>query len=45
MDQKFIDKARDELREDDLRKSQALAQFREWLGKHPFLSNVRQGEA
>lgn len=43
MDQKFIDKARIELREDELRKSQSLAQFREWLSKHPVLKDVRQG--
>lgn len=44
MDQKFIDKARDELGETELRRTQSLAQFREWLAKHPFLSGVRQGE-
>lgn len=44
MDQKFIDKAKLELREDEFRKSQSLAQFRDWLSKHPFLSGVRQGE-
>jgi hypothetical protein len=43
MDQKFIDKAEAELGETELRKSQALAQFREWISKHPFLNNVRQG--
>lgn len=44
MDQKFIDIAKNELREDDLRKSQSLAQFRDWISKHPFLSEVRQGK-
>lgn len=44
MDQKYIDIARNELREDDLRKSQSLVQFRDWLSKHPFLSEVRQGK-
>lgn len=43
MDQKFIEIAKNELREDDLRKTQSLAQFREWISKHPFLSEVRQG--
>lgn len=43
MDQKFIDIAKNELREDDLRKSQSLAQFRDWISKHSFLQNVRQG--
>lgn len=44
MDQKYIDIAKNELREDDLRKSQSLAQFRDWISKHPFLSEVRQGK-
>lgn len=44
MDQKFIKIAEKELREDELRKQQALAQFRDCLSKHPFLKNVRQGE-
>lgn len=43
MDKKFIEKARVELREDDLRKSQALAQMRDWLAKHPYLKEIRQG--
>lgn len=43
MEQKYIDQAKEELREDDLRRSQSLVQFREWLAKHPFLSGVRQG--
>lgn len=44
MDKKFIEKAKNELREDEIRKVQSLTQFREWLTKHPFLSGVRQGE-
>ena len=44
MDAKFIEKALVELREDKARRVQSLEQFREWLAKHPFLSNVRQGE-
>lgn len=44
MDQKFIDKAKDELGETDLKKTQSLQQFRDWLSKHPFLSDVRQGQ-
>lgn len=43
MDKKFIEKARDELREDDSRRAQSLVQFRDWLSKHPFLQGVRQG--
>lgn len=41
--QKYIDKARNELREDDIRKEQALKHFREWISKHPFIKNIRQG--
>lgn len=37
-------KARDELREDEIRKLQSLVQFKEWLHKHPFLINSRDGE-
>lgn len=44
MDQLFVDKARIELGETEARRVQSLAQFREWLAKHPFLSCVRQGE-
>lgn len=44
MEKKFIEKARIELREDESRKYQSLAQFRDWLSKHPFLSSVRQGK-
>lgn len=43
MDQKFIEIAAKELREDELRKQQSLAQFRDCLSKHPFLKHVRQG--
>lgn len=42
--QKYIEKARDELREDDTRKEQALQHFREWIAKHPFIKNIRQGD-
>lgn len=33
--------AKDELREDDNIRSQALAQFREWLAKHPHIKKCR----
>jgi hypothetical protein len=36
-------KNREEIREDDTRKQQALIQFREWLAKHPFIAKCRQG--
>jgi hypothetical protein len=45
MDSKLVEKALLELREDDSRREQSLAQFREWLAKHPFLSQVRQGKS
>lgn len=34
---------KEEIREDDTRKEQSLAQFREWLAKHPFIVKCRQG--
>lgn len=43
MSEKILERARVELREDDVRKSQSLAQFREWLSKHPFIKKCRQG--
>jgi hypothetical protein len=43
MDQKFVEKAFVDLREDEARRVQSLEQFREWLEKHPFLKNARQG--
>jgi hypothetical protein len=42
--EKFLEKARDELREDENRKEQALQHFREWIGKHPYIKSIRQGE-
>lgn len=44
MDKKFVDKAVAELGENELKTTQSLAQFREWLAKHPFLNDIRQGE-
>lgn len=44
MDPKFLEIARKELREDDLRKEQALVQFNEFLDKHPFFVKVRRGK-
>lgn len=40
---KFLVKAKEELREDDKRKEQALEHFREWISKHPYIKSVRQG--
>jgi len=36
--------AKEELREDENRKQQALQQFKDWIAKHPFVRNVRQGQ-
>lgn len=44
MDQKFVEMAKVELGETEVRKSQSLALFRDWLSKHSFLKNVRQGK-
>lgn len=44
MEEKFILKARKELREDESRKKQALEHFREWIRKHPYIKEIRQGE-
>ena len=43
LDEKFKLKAQVELREDDLRKEQALEQFREWLKKQGHIKNCRTG--
>lgn len=43
LDNFYIEKAKNELRETESRKSQSLAQFREWINKHSFLRDVRQG--
>lgn len=39
----FKAKALSELREDDIRKRQALEQFREWIGKQGHIDNCRMG--
>lgn len=43
LDAKFKLKAKAELREDDLRKEQALEQFREWITKQGHIKNCRTG--
>lgn len=43
LSEKFKQKAIEELREDDLRKQQALAQFREWILKQGHIKNCRTG--
>lgn len=44
LDEKFIQKARKELREDENRKKQALEHFREWIRKHPYIKQIRQDD-
>jgi hypothetical protein len=44
LDNFFIEKAKNELRETETRKAQSLEQFRDWISKHAFLKDVRQGE-
>lgn len=41
----FAKIAREELREDDTRRVQALAQFREWISKHPAFKNYRTDDS
>ncbi|KAG5683320.1 hypothetical protein PVAND_012606 [Polypedilum vanderplanki] len=41
----LLQKNRDEIREDETRKQQALTQFREWLDKHPFIIKCRKDDA
>jgi hypothetical protein len=43
LSEKFVQKARSELREDENRKKQALEHFREWIAKHPYIKRIRQG--
>lgn len=40
----FKDIAKEELREDESVRSQALAQFREWIAKHPHIKKCRTGK-
>ncbi|KAG5670206.1 hypothetical protein PVAND_000484 [Polypedilum vanderplanki] len=44
LDNFFIEKAKNELRETETRKEQSLDQFREWISKHAFLKDVRQDD-
>jgi hypothetical protein len=41
---KFKDLAKEELREDESVRTQSLAQFREWIAKHPQIKKCRTGE-
>lgn len=34
---------KESIREDDSRKEQSLAQFRDWINKHPFITKCRTG--
>ncbi|XP_070507433.1 alpha-tocopherol transfer protein-like [Chironomus tepperi] len=44
LDNFFIEKAKNELRETETRKAQSLEQFRDWINKHAFLKDVRQDD-
>lgn len=44
MDPKFVEIAKNELREDETRKIQALKQFNDWIDKHPFIISGRRDE-
>lgn len=44
LDNFFVEKAKNELRETESRKEQSLEQFRDWLSKHPFLNDVRNDD-
>lgn len=41
---KFLEKAKSELREDESRKEQALEHFRQWIQQHQYIRSIRQGE-
>lgn len=41
---KFKDIAKEELREDESVRTQALTQFREWIAKHPQIKKCRTGK-
>lgn len=41
---KFKDIAKEELREDESVRTQSLAQFREWIAKHPHIKKCRTGK-
>lgn len=40
----ILEREKNELREDDARREQSLAQFREWISKHPFINDVKTGK-
>jgi hypothetical protein len=42
---KILEQNKEEIRETDSRKQQALQQFREMIEKHPFITNCYQGNA
>jgi len=43
--EKLVAENKEFIREDESRKIQALEQFREWLSKHPFITNARTGKS
>lgn len=43
LSEKYVQIAKNELREDESRKTQSLQQFRELIDKHPYIRNCRTG--
>lgn len=41
---KYKEMAKEELREDESVRTQSLAQFREWIAKHPHIKKCRTGK-
>lgn len=39
----LLEKVKIEINENDARRKQSLEHFREWIDKHPFLTNCRKG--
>lgn len=44
LDEMYLIKAQNELRETDEIKREKLLEFRQWLAKHEYFKNSRQGE-
>jgi hypothetical protein len=39
-----LEKLKEEVRENDVRREQSLKQLKDWLVKHPFISNYNMGK-
>lgn len=44
LDEMYLIKAQNELKETDEIKREKLSEFRQWLSKHEYFKNSRQGE-